>query len=88
VDEPVAAMGAQHADAQRPVAVVPPLTPVTRELPTVPIAHQVPGVTAEARSPWSAVADGGVVIGRKSKDAGVATAGFFTRFGRRVAGAF
>ena len=40
------------------------------------------------RSPWGAAADGGVAIGRKSKDAGVATAGFFTRFAHRVAGSF
>jgi hypothetical protein len=41
-----------------------------------------------ARTPWRAAAAGGVVLGRKSKDAGVATAGFFNRFGRRVAGSF
>ena len=41
-----------------------------------------------AQSPWSAAASGGKAVGRKSKDAGVATAGFFTRFGRRVAGSF
>jgi hypothetical protein len=40
------------------------------------------------RSPWSAAAAGGKALGRKSKDASVATAGFFSRFGRRVAGAF
>jgi hypothetical protein len=34
------------------------------------------------------VADGGAALGRKSKDAGIATAGFFTRFARRVAGSF
>jgi bla regulator protein BlaR1 len=41
-----------------------------------------------AQSPWSAVASGGKAVGRKSKDASVATAGFFSRFGRRVAGSF
>jgi hypothetical protein len=52
-------------------------------------APQPPDVTAEQpRSPWSAAADGGVAIGRQSKAAGVATAGFFTRFARRVAGSF
>ena len=40
------------------------------------------------RAPWIAAADGGVAIGRKSKDAGVATAGFFTRVAHRVAGSF
>jgi bla regulator protein blaR1 len=52
-------------------------------------APQPPDVRAEQpRSPWSAAADGGVAIGRQSKTAGVATAGFFTRFARRVAGSF
>ena len=40
------------------------------------------------QSPWSAAAAGGKALGRKSRDASVATAGFFSRFGRRVAGAF
>jgi beta-lactamase regulating signal transducer with metallopeptidase domain len=43
---------------------------------------------APRRAPWSAVADGGAAVGRKTKEAGVATAGFFTRMGRRVAGSF
>ena len=48
-----------------------------------------PAVTVETeRSPWTDVADRGSALGRKSKDAGVATAGFFSRLGRRVAGAF
>jgi bla regulator protein blaR1 len=42
----------------------------------------------QPRSPWGAAADGGVAIGRKSKEAGVATAGFFSHFARRVAGSF
>jgi hypothetical protein len=29
-----------------------------------------------------------MAIGRTSKDAGIATAGFFTRFAKRVAGSF
>jgi len=48
-----------------------------------------PNATPESsRSPWSAAAAGGAAIGRTSKDAGVATAGFFTRVARRVAGSF
>lgn len=42
--------------------------------------------TDASRSPWDAAAAGGVAIGRTSRDVGVATAGFFTRFARRVAG--
>ena len=50
---------------------------------------QTPDVVVEqTRSPWMEVADGGTALGRKSKDAGLATAGFFTRFARRVAGSF
>jgi len=54
---------------------------VTPEQPSSPGA-------AGSESPWSAVAAGGTAIGKKSKDAGVATAGFFTRVARRVAGSF
>jgi beta-lactamase regulating signal transducer with metallopeptidase domain len=44
--------------------------------------------TQQPQSPWTAATAGGTAIGRKSQDAGVATAGFFTRFARRVAGSF
>jgi bla regulator protein blaR1 len=55
----------------------------------VPSAPPTPDVTADQlKSPWTAAAAGGTAIGRKSKDAGAATAGFFTRFARRVAGSF
>jgi beta-lactamase regulating signal transducer with metallopeptidase domain len=37
---------------------------------------------------WGAAADAGVTIGRGSEKAAVATAGFFTRVGRKVAGSF
>lgn len=59
---------------------------VTTMLPQTPPAPPVarPG----SRSPWSAAASGGAAVGRKSKEAGVATAGFFTRVARRVAGSF
>jgi bla regulator protein blaR1 len=60
-----------------------------------PIATERPIPLAESevrpeppQSPWSAVAAGGKAVGRKSKDASVATAGFFSRAARRVAGAF
>jgi beta-lactamase regulating signal transducer with metallopeptidase domain len=54
-----------------------------------PTAPQPSAATEEqSRSPWGAAADSGTALGRKSKDAGVATAGFFTRFARRVAGTF
>jgi len=54
-----------------------------------PPAAQPPEVKVEPpRSPWGAAADSGVAVGRNSKQAGVATAGFFTRIARRVAGSF
>lgn len=54
---------------------------------TAPRAPQAPRVSAEPpQTLWTAAASGGAALGRKSKDAGVATAGFFTRFARRVAG--
>lgn len=88
--EPPTSHQPNAVDATRPAAVDPaPAATVTPELPSVPHTDQAPQVTAEPpRSPWSAAAAGGVAIGRTSKNAGVATAGFFTRFGRRVAGSF
>jgi beta-lactamase regulating signal transducer with metallopeptidase domain len=41
---------------------------------------------ADLRTPWVAAADAGTAIGQGSKTAGVATAGFFSRIARRVAG--
>jgi beta-lactamase regulating signal transducer with metallopeptidase domain len=70
------------ADADHEIAAAP--------LPSAPLT--TPGQTAvnapASQSPWTAVAAGGTAVGRKSKDAGVATAGFFTRVARRVAGSF
>jgi len=39
-------------------------------------------------SPWGATADAGVAVGRGSQKAALATAGFFSRFGRKIAGSF
>jgi hypothetical protein len=64
-----------------------PLLPVVATLPEMPAEHRVTPVE-KRRAPWAVAADGGTAIGRKSKDAGVATAGFFSRFGHRVAGSF
>ena len=88
--EPPTSHEPKAVDATGPAAVdPPPAATVTPELPSVTHTDQAPQVTAEPpRSPWSAAAAGGVAIGRTSKNAGVATAGFFTRFGRRVAGSF
>ena len=59
------------------------------DVTSVPQTPQAPKVITEPpQSPWSAVAAGGAALGQKSKEAGVATAGFFTRFARRLAGSF
>ena len=38
--------------------------------------------------PWTAAADAGVAIGRGTEKAGVATAGFFNRMGKKIARSF
>jgi len=68
--------------AERAAAPEPTPTPAA-------VTPRAAGVTGEReRSPWVQAADGGTAIGKKSKEAGLATAGFFSHFGRRVAGAF
>jgi beta-lactamase regulating signal transducer with metallopeptidase domain len=47
-----------------------------------------PAPVPTAATPWSAAADAGVSVGRVSQKAAVATAGFFTRLGKRIAGSF
>ena len=81
--------GGQQMDS----AVSPERNPEPVQIPVFGTAAQVPperpDTTAEeSPAPWTAAADGGVAIGRKSRDAGIATAGFFTRFAHRVAGSF
>jgi beta-lactamase regulating signal transducer with metallopeptidase domain len=41
-----------------------------------------------ADTPWAAAGEAGIAIGRSSADAGLATAGLFTRFGKRLAASF
>jgi hypothetical protein len=90
-DEPIAPVAVNSVDST-PAAAEPHVDGTV--LPGTPvIVHSPdpapPAVKAEQpRTPWGAAADGGVALGRKSKDAGVATAGFFSRFARRVAGSF
>jgi beta-lactamase regulating signal transducer with metallopeptidase domain len=77
---------AETPGAARPVSenAVPELPPGTPYGPP-------PGTDVkveEPKSPWAAAAAGGAAIGRKSKDAGLATAGFFTRLAKRVAGSY
>jgi hypothetical protein len=55
---------------------------VNNPQPTATVAPEPP------QSPWGVAANGGVAIARTSKKAGVATAGFFTRFAKGVAGSY
>jgi hypothetical protein len=74
------------------------LHPAVAALTDLPGQHVVPGPPADDRlgsqqkehtaTPWGAAADAGVTVGRGSQKAAVATAGFFTRLGKSMAGAF
>jgi bla regulator protein blaR1 len=84
--EPPAPEMAAVADTRTP-----PRTPLSSrvEAPwTASIPGPPPGPDAKPHSPWTAAADGGVAIGRRSQTAGVATAGFFSRFGKKIADSF
>ena len=76
-----AAAGASAAVEVEPSAS-PPVT-----VPS-PQAASPPALDAESPSPWSSAADAGVAIGRSTKKAGVATAGAFTRFAKKIADSF
>ena len=52
--------------------------------PSTPL--QVPD--AKRVVPWTAAADAGVALGQRSKEGGLATARFFSRFGKRIADSF
>jgi beta-lactamase regulating signal transducer with metallopeptidase domain len=47
-----------------------------------------PNAGDEPQTPWGAAADAGVSVGRGSKKAAAATAGFFTRLGKSISGSF
>jgi beta-lactamase regulating signal transducer with metallopeptidase domain len=70
--------------------VVEPAAPQTAaDAAVVASSPRSEAVTAESvKMPWASAADGGKTIGRKSKEAGIATAGAFTRIARRFAGSF
>lgn len=91
-EEPPAPAPAKGVDSM-PAVAEPHVDSIVSPTDTLPIVQSPepapPAVKAEQpRTPWGAAADGGVALGRKSKDAGVATAGFFSRFAKRVAGSF
>jgi hypothetical protein len=68
------------------------LVPVAAPMPSLPAIDKPALLSSRVQvsdsrsSPWAAIADGGVSVGRGSRQAGVATARFFTRFGKKIAG--
>jgi hypothetical protein len=74
---------ARMATTEEPETAVesnPPHAPPPRAPPQVPDAQRA--------VPWTAAADAGVALGQRSKEGGLATARFFSRFGKRVANSF
>jgi len=89
LSSPVQSSHTPQAEPEPAPTATPAAANVTDTSQTPPAATAKPDANAEEpRTPWSAAAAGGTTLGRKSKDAGVATAGFFTRFAKRVAGSF
>jgi hypothetical protein len=66
---------AEAAVESNPAQAPPPSTPL-----------EVPD--AQRLVPWTAAADAGVALGQRSKEGGLATARFFSRFGKRIADSF
>ena len=68
----------------------PPDAPAAVPAPAVAprTSSGTPGSTDASEPPWATAADAGVAIGRGSQKAGVATASFFTRLGKKIAGSF
>jgi hypothetical protein len=66
--------------ANQDACCVPPVHPPTSSSTKAP--------TDASEPPWTSAADAGVAIGHGSQKAGVATASFFSRLGRKIAGSF
>jgi beta-lactamase regulating signal transducer with metallopeptidase domain len=85
---PVAAMESLDVTS-RPIASIDTSMASLREgLTPAAIAAAPPAAAAAEPTPWGAAADAGVAIGRGSQKAAVATAGFFSRFGKKLASSF
>jgi beta-lactamase regulating signal transducer with metallopeptidase domain len=67
-----------------PVSFEPPIDSSTT---STSVASQTPA-GVKPRQAWDHAADAGVAIGRASQGAGVATAGFFSRLAKKIAGSF
>jgi len=86
---PVVTAPLAHRSAEREGGA---LVPVAAPMPSLPAIDKPALLSSRVQvsdsgsSPWAAIADGGVSVGRGSRQAGVATARFFTRFGKKIAG--
>jgi beta-lactamase regulating signal transducer with metallopeptidase domain len=89
----------RDTSAPAPSPDAPPLSstvaPISFEPLPIPQSSRLsaaapPQTTLDAASvpPWTAAANAGRAVGQGSKNAGVATAGFFTRVSKRIAGSF
>lgn len=85
IDDTSANAAAGSHDA---VAEIEPPDPTLVTAPSPTLAASPPAIDAESRSTWGSAADAGVAIGRRTKNTGVATAGAFTRFAKKIAGSF
>jgi beta-lactamase regulating signal transducer with metallopeptidase domain len=74
--------------AVRPLVPAHDAMPALREGIPASGARLAAPVTSAEPTPWSAASDAGVAIGRGSQKAAVATAGFFSRFGKKIASSF
>ena len=91
IQAPEAVVSREPGQSQQPAPPAPaePTLPeASTDVPTVtPPPKSAAAPTESDKSPWASAADGGKTLGRKSKEAGVATAGAFSRMARRVAAA-
>jgi beta-lactamase regulating signal transducer with metallopeptidase domain len=65
-----------------------PGTPTAAPGPPTMMTAPPPSTAAGPSTPWGVAADAGVNVGKGSQKAAVKTAGFFTRMGKSIAGAF
>jgi beta-lactamase regulating signal transducer with metallopeptidase domain len=65
-------------------------TPISESvaLPAPKDGDRDPSATAKLATPWGAAADAGAGVGRGSQKAAVATAGFFSKLSKSIAGVF
>ena len=64
------------------------LQPIEAPVPFLDLVTTSAAGAPAGRGPWDAMAGAGTSVGVGVKNAGVATAGFFTRLGRSIAGTF